>query len=78
MDMFDMGPDFTTIHGNCFATMIVIMQSWYAMLFLHKERSAATVKEILELGFARQESDQPFSEVMELENTVMRTLKSGS
>eukprot|EP00961_Rhodomonas_salina_P068677 921716-Rhodomonas_salina.1 len=31
MDMFDMGPDFTTIHGNCYATMIVIMQSRYAM-----------------------------------------------
>eukprot|EP00961_Rhodomonas_salina_P129107 1739258-Rhodomonas_salina.1 len=29
------------------------MQSRYAMLFLHKERSAATVKEIFELGFAR-------------------------
>eukprot|EP00961_Rhodomonas_salina_P038888 522650-Rhodomonas_salina.1 len=29
------------------------MQSRYAMLFLHKERRAATVKEILELGFAR-------------------------
>eukprot|EP00961_Rhodomonas_salina_P021236 286029-Rhodomonas_salina.1 len=29
------------------------MQSRFAMLFLHKERRAATVKEILERGFAR-------------------------
>eukprot|EP00961_Rhodomonas_salina_P122999 1656793-Rhodomonas_salina.3 len=31
------------------------MQSRYTMLFLHQERSAATVKEILERGFARSE-----------------------
>eukprot|EP00961_Rhodomonas_salina_P056001 752015-Rhodomonas_salina.1 len=29
------------------------MQSRFAMLFLHKERRAATVKEILEKSFAR-------------------------
>eukprot|EP00961_Rhodomonas_salina_P058107 780694-Rhodomonas_salina.1 len=55
MDMFDMGEEFTTIHGNCYAMMLVIMQSRFTMLFLHKEKKAGAVKEILERGFARAE-----------------------
>eukprot|EP00961_Rhodomonas_salina_P200939 2710790-Rhodomonas_salina.1 len=53
MDMFDMGEDFKTIHGNRYATMVVIHKSRYGMLFLHQDKSAATVKEILEKAFAK-------------------------
>eukprot|EP00961_Rhodomonas_salina_P186114 2512934-Rhodomonas_salina.1 len=55
MDMFDMGEDFQTIHGNSFATMVVIHKSRYGMLYLHKDKSAATVqvREILEQAFAK-------------------------
>eukprot|EP00961_Rhodomonas_salina_P129931 1749901-Rhodomonas_salina.1 len=44
MDMFNMGEDFQTIHGNSFATVIVIHKSRYGMLYLHKDKSAATVR----------------------------------
>eukprot|EP00961_Rhodomonas_salina_P056474 758729-Rhodomonas_salina.1 len=52
-DMFDMGKDFKTIHGNRYTTMIVIHKNSYGMLFLHKDKSAATVKEILQKAFAK-------------------------
>eukprot|EP00961_Rhodomonas_salina_P162778 2192759-Rhodomonas_salina.1 len=53
MDMFNMGEDFQTIHGNRFATMVVIHNSRYGMLYLHKNKSASTVREILEQAFAK-------------------------
>ena len=53
MDMFDMGEDFPTIHGNRYCTMIVIHKSRFGMLLLHKDRSAPTVKNILLRAFAR-------------------------
>eukprot|EP00961_Rhodomonas_salina_P068576 920439-Rhodomonas_salina.1 len=53
MDMFDMGEDFQTIHGNHFATMVVIHKSRYGMLYLHKDKSTTTVREILEQAFAK-------------------------
>ena len=42
--MFDMGEDFKTIHGNRYATMVVIQKSRFAMLFLHKDKTAAKIK----------------------------------
>eukprot|EP00961_Rhodomonas_salina_P034587 465735-Rhodomonas_salina.1 len=52
--MFDMGKDFKTIHCNRYATMIVsIHKSRYGMLFLHKDKSASTIKEILQKAFAK-------------------------
>eukprot|EP00961_Rhodomonas_salina_P147854 1990295-Rhodomonas_salina.1 len=55
LDLFDMGEEFPTIHGNCFTTMIVIMKSRFTMIFLHKpeDKKATTVKSILERAFAR-------------------------
>eukprot|EP00961_Rhodomonas_salina_P095935 1290219-Rhodomonas_salina.2 len=49
LNMFDMGEEFTTIHGNCYATMIVIMKS----LYLHKNSESITVKSILQQAFSR-------------------------
>eukprot|EP00961_Rhodomonas_salina_P164844 2221300-Rhodomonas_salina.1 len=48
-----MGEEFPTIHGNHFTTMIVIMKSRLAMIYLHKDKKATTVKSILERAFAR-------------------------
>eukprot|EP00961_Rhodomonas_salina_P185241 2501238-Rhodomonas_salina.1 len=48
-----MGEEFPTIHGNRFTMMIVIMKSRLAMIFLHKDKKATTVKSILEGAFAR-------------------------
>eukprot|EP00961_Rhodomonas_salina_P157452 2120180-Rhodomonas_salina.1 len=48
-----MGEEFPTIHGNHFTTMIVIMKSRFAMIFLHKDKKATTVKSILKRAFAR-------------------------
>eukprot|EP00961_Rhodomonas_salina_P024420 328855-Rhodomonas_salina.1 len=48
-----MGEDFKTIHGNQYAMMVVIHKSSYGMLFLHKDKCAATVKEILQKAFAK-------------------------
>eukprot|EP00961_Rhodomonas_salina_P036265 487539-Rhodomonas_salina.1 len=50
--MFDMGEDFKTIHGNCYATMVVFHKSRYGMLFLHNGKRASTVREILQKAFA--------------------------
>eukprot|EP00961_Rhodomonas_salina_P065320 878600-Rhodomonas_salina.3 len=50
-DMFDMGEDFKTIHRNRYATMVVIHKSRYGMLFLHNDKHALTVKEILQKAF---------------------------
>eukprot|EP00961_Rhodomonas_salina_P084341 1133124-Rhodomonas_salina.1 len=46
-----MGEDFKTIHGNRYATMVVIHKSRYGMLFLHNDKRASTVKEILQKAF---------------------------
>eukprot|EP00961_Rhodomonas_salina_P305712 3942007-Rhodomonas_salina.3 len=51
--MFDMGEDFKTIHGNQYATMVVIQKSCFAMLFLHKDKTAAMVQEILQKAFTK-------------------------
>eukprot|EP00961_Rhodomonas_salina_P261834 3538822-Rhodomonas_salina.1 len=51
--MFDMGEDFKTIHGNRYATMVVIQKSRFAVLFLHKDKTATTVQEILQKAFAK-------------------------
>eukprot|EP00961_Rhodomonas_salina_P045976 617221-Rhodomonas_salina.1 len=48
-----MGEDFKTIHGNCYATMVVIHKSRYGMLFLRNDKRASTVKEILQKAFVR-------------------------
>ena len=53
MDMFNMGESFTTIHGNRYATMVVIHKSRFGVLFLHKDRSAAMIQDILEDAFAQ-------------------------
>eukprot|EP00961_Rhodomonas_salina_P052305 702188-Rhodomonas_salina.1 len=51
--MFDMGEDFKTIHGNRYAMMVFIHKNSYGMLFLHKDKCAMTVKEILQKAFAK-------------------------
>eukprot|EP00961_Rhodomonas_salina_P302019 3940692-Rhodomonas_salina.1 len=48
-----MGEDFKTIHGNSYSTMVVIQKSSFAMLFLHKDKTAVTVQEILQKVFAK-------------------------
>eukprot|EP00961_Rhodomonas_salina_P097143 1306577-Rhodomonas_salina.1 len=53
LDMFYMSQEFTTIHGNRYATMIVIMKSQFAMLYLHKNLESVTVKSILQQAFSR-------------------------
>eukprot|EP00961_Rhodomonas_salina_P202433 2730360-Rhodomonas_salina.2 len=45
--------DIQTIHGNRFATMVVIHKSRYGMSYLQKDKSASTVTEILEQAFAK-------------------------
>eukprot|EP00961_Rhodomonas_salina_P094100 1266228-Rhodomonas_salina.4 len=53
LDMFYMDEEFTTIHGNHYATMIVIVKLQFAMLYLHKNCKSVTVKSILQQAFSR-------------------------
>eukprot|EP00961_Rhodomonas_salina_P126329 1701602-Rhodomonas_salina.1 len=53
IDTFDMGEDFKTIHGNQYAMMVVVHKSRYGLLFLHKDKCAVTVEEILQKAFAK-------------------------
>ena len=52
-DMFDMGENFKTIHGHRYCTMVVIHKSRFAMIFLHSDRNASTIRKILTKAFAK-------------------------
>eukprot|EP00961_Rhodomonas_salina_P118325 1592458-Rhodomonas_salina.1 len=46
-DMLNMGAEYATIQGNCYATLILVKCTWFLMGFLHSSKEGHMVAEII-------------------------------